>query len=264
MVNKHGFTLMTIKEFREWLPAQEIGRSINHIQNHCTWRPSYKDFDGNNHFQILSNIKRYHVDVLGWSDSGHHFLTFEDGMIGVCRPLRRTPAGIQGHNSGGVCIEHLGNFDEGKDQMTNVHRDLIIEMSAILCDHFGLEVTTETMPYHTWFNDQKTCPGTAWFGGNSKSAALLNFYPLIEKKRNINWVDNEPIGSDPSISIAVNDAIDVFKDNAESAFAGVVFWRDKSKGNYSEQVSLFDKMIVVVAFVSLLSAMLFGIRNYRQ
>jgi uncharacterized protein YgiM (DUF1202 family) len=118
--------------------------------------------------------------------------TFPDGTVAVCRPLDRIPAGIKGANQGGICIEHLGNFNTAGDTMTTDQRELIITLNAVLCRHFGLSPSTDTIVYHHWYDldtakrtdgtgNVKSCPGSAFFGGNTVKDARTVFVPLVQQ-----------------------------------------------------------------------------------
>jgi hypothetical protein len=70
----------------------------------------------------------------------------------------------------------------------------------LLSAKFNLQPVQEQVVYHHWFdqtgkrftddkinnnqvgNEQKTCPGTAFFGTNTITSAVENFYPLIADK----------------------------------------------------------------------------------
>ena len=184
------FIVMDIATFTEWLKDQKIGRKIKRIQNHHTWKPDYSNFRGDNHFNLLKGMRNSHLKR-GFSDIAQNITTFPDGTLAVCRPLSRTPAGIRGANSGGICIEHIGNFDEGKDQMTEAHTKTIIHLNALLCVTFGLEPDTDSIVYHHWWDlktakrkngegSTKSCPGTGFFGGNKVEDAMNHFIPRIK------------------------------------------------------------------------------------
>ncbi len=182
---------MTIDEFEEWLPKQSISRRISLIQEHHTWSPSYANFNGSNHFSLQSGMKSYHLSI-GYADIAQQFTTFEDGMICTGRSMNTAPAGIRGANSNGICIENLGNFDNGNDAMTQAQKDTIVRMTAALLKNFGLNAAAG-VTYHCWWTDGgtylggyvpgkscKTCPGTNFFGGNTKASYDKNLRPLIE------------------------------------------------------------------------------------
>lgn len=193
MKTNQGFILMGPGEFISWLENQQVNRIINVIQNHHTYSPSYKHFNGTNHFERLAAMRDYHVSENGWKDIAQNFTTFPDGTIGTGRHIQVIPAGIKGKNAHGICIEHLGNFDAGNDSMTSAQKETIILINAALCKKFGLKPSIDTIVYHHWFDlvtgelvgggiNTKSCPGTDFFGGNTIDDAKQNFIPLIEDK----------------------------------------------------------------------------------
>jgi len=190
MTSKFGFNKFSIQEFEDWINSLTLARTLLHIQQHHTFNPNYALFKGSNHFELQKGMKNYHINQNGWSDIGQHFTTFPDGSIVTGRPLQQSPACIFGQNANSICIEHLGNFDQGKDVMTQTHRETIIRMTAKLCSRFNLPVNTGSIVYHHWFDlgtgqrndgtkNNKTCPGTDFFGGNKVQDCQLNFLPLI-------------------------------------------------------------------------------------
>ncbi|QHS57058.1 SH3 domain-containing protein [Mucilaginibacter sp. 14171R-50] len=190
MTTKFGFTLMSIQEFETWIDARQLARTVLTIQEHHTYSPAYTQFNGSNHFALQQGMKNYHVNANGWSDIGQHFTTFPDGTIMTGRSLEKSPACVVGQNANAICIENLGNFDSGKDAMTPAHRDTIIRITAKLCKRFRLPVNTNSIVYHHWFDlstgernngtkNNKTCPGTSFFGGNKVADCVANFLPLV-------------------------------------------------------------------------------------
>jgi uncharacterized protein YraI len=189
METKFGFIVMSSAEFGTWLKQQQINRVIRVIQMHHTWLPNYSNFNGSNHFEKLQGMKASHISR-GFSDIAQNITIFPDGKVAVCRPFNVVPAGIYGQNSQGICIENLGDFDKGKDQMTQVHKAAIVMVTALLCNKFQLIPSTGSIIYHHWFDlktgqrtdgsgNTKTCPGTDFFGGNTVPAAQQNFIPLV-------------------------------------------------------------------------------------
>lgn len=198
MNTKFGFTKMTIQEFEAWISTLKVARTVLTIQQHHTAIPSYAQFKGSNHFEMQQAMKNHHVIANGWSDIGQHFTTFPDGSILTGRSIERTPACITGQNSDDICIEHVGNFDLGKDIMTAAHRDTILRMTAKLCSRFNLPIDTNSIVYHHWFDlsngdrnngtkNNKSCPGTNFFGGNKVGNCETNFLPLVSQ-----LMDNKP------------------------------------------------------------------------
>ena len=198
--------LLSIEEFKNYLNSLKITRKIKMIQLHHTYSPSYKHFNGNNHLTLQKNMKTYHTKTNGWSDIGQHFTIFPDGKICTGRDLNSSPAGIYGANTGGVCIECLGNFDVGGDNMTDAQSSAIVGAVKMLLDRFGLNAQ-DNVTYHAWWTasggdlgdyykskSAKTCPGTAFFGGNTLTAYHRNLMPLIEDygKENIK-VELKPV-----------------------------------------------------------------------
>ncbi|SFT73156.1 N-acetylmuramoyl-L-alanine amidase [Algoriphagus locisalis] len=190
MESKHGFLKMSIAEFIPWIQSQRIARTIITVQQHHTWSPNYTHFNGRNHFDRQLAMKNHHVRNNGWSDIGQHFTSFPDGTIVTGRSLEATPACIFGANRDSICIEHLGNFDTDGDSMTNEHRMAIVQMTAALCDKFRLPINTISIIYHHWYElstgkrnngtgGNKSCPGTAFFGGNKPQDCETYFLPMV-------------------------------------------------------------------------------------
>lgn len=188
-----GFTKMTTLEFEEWIQSVNIGRVVSSIQLHHTWKPNYSSFDGSNHFDLQWAMRRYHVQNNGWDDIGQHFTVFPDGNILTGRDLENDPAGIFGFNRNSICIENLGNFDIGADEMSPLQRDALIRLTASLCRKFSISVSDEKIVYHHWFDTHtgkrddgvgernKSCPGSNFFGGNTVEDFRQNFLPLVSQ-----------------------------------------------------------------------------------
>ena len=192
MQQQGKFMVFDLGEFSAWLNAQTVNRAIKLIQNHHTYLPSYKDFDGSNYFAQLTGMEQSHLQR-GFSEIAQNLTTFPDGKLAVCRNFETAPAGIKGANSHGLCIENLGDFDTGQDQMTPAHRNTILKLNAMLCQKFKLTPNPDSIVYHHWFDLQtgqrtngtgttKSCPGTGFFGGNTVASSQANFIPLIAQE----------------------------------------------------------------------------------
>ncbi|MBE2190142.1 MAG: N-acetylmuramoyl-L-alanine amidase [Candidatus Kapabacteria bacterium] len=151
METKHGFIKMTVSEFENWLLQTRVGRTILKIQQHHTFIPGYIHFNGSNHFERQLAMKNHHVNQNGWRDIGQHFTIFPDGTVMTGRSLEFSPACITNQNANAICIENLGNFDTGFDEMTTAQKEAIVAVTAALCKRFNLAVNTQTIVYHHWF-----------------------------------------------------------------------------------------------------------------
>ena len=185
---KYGFCLLSVEEFDHWLQINHFNRSISLLQNHHTWLPDYGTFNGHNHFALIKSMNDSHLER-GFDMIAQNITTFPDGTLAICRPMDRIPAGIKGANSKGICIEHVGNFDN-KDCMNRLHHDTIIQVNALLCREFSLTPSIDSIVYHHWFDlttgkrtngngTTKTCPGSSFFGGNTVETATEFFIPQI-------------------------------------------------------------------------------------
>lgn len=190
MQKKGKFILMDIAEFENWLKQTTFHRSIGILQNHHTYIPGYTHFKGDNHFKMCEGMESSHLQR-GFAEIAQNITTFPDGKIMVCRSLDKIPAGVKGANQNGICMEHIGNFDAGGDTMSQVHKDAIVKINALLLSRFNLPCNTNSIVYHHWYDlnsgkrtngtgATKSCPGTAFFGGNTVANAQSNFLPLIE------------------------------------------------------------------------------------
>lgn len=196
MKTQNGFTkLETPEEFENWLKTQKTTRKIQLIQIHHT-ATRLSTFKNNNHFSLQRSMKSFHIGR-GFSNIAQQFTIFPDGSIVTGRSLNTNPAGITGANTGAICIENYGWFDKNYDTMPQIQKDAIIKYVAILCKHFKLTPSANTIVYHCWYNSKgkklndyvagkscKTCPGTNFFGGNTFNAYITNFLPLVTKEFN--------------------------------------------------------------------------------
>jgi hypothetical protein len=186
------FLLFDLTEFDAWLSGLTVARKIKLVQNHHTWLPDYQTFArSKDHFKTLAGMERSHLKR-GFNQIAQNLTTFPDGLIAICRSFEIIPAGIKGANSFGICLEHVGNFDIGKDVMTNAHRDTIIKINFSLCQKFNLPFDSSSIVYHHWYDlttgkrvkdgsvNTKTCPGSNFFGGNTIEKCEANFISEVK------------------------------------------------------------------------------------
>lgn len=187
-----NFKSYNIEQFKKYVESLNVSRVINRVQLHHTYSPGYKQFTGSNHTALQTGMRNCHIKTNGWSDIAQHFTIFPDGVIMSGRSLEMVPAGIKGANSGAICIECLGNFDKGADIMTKAQQGAVVAAVKILLDKFSLNAK-DSVIYHGWWTSggkslgdyvasksAKTCPGTNFFGGNTRNAYETNLLPLIE------------------------------------------------------------------------------------
>ena len=204
MKTGYGFTeFENIREFEEWLNKQKVSRTINKLQVHHMYAPSYENWGSDIALRRQNNIKSFHKNTNGWSDIAQHFSIFPDGHIVTGRSLNSTPIGIKGWNTGAICIEIYGNFDKGQDTMNVQQRNAVIACYALLAKKFNVQVNSNGIRPHAWFTaggtylgdynkskSAKTCPGTNFMGyGNTKSA-FDNFYRDIRNYQSSGQISN--------------------------------------------------------------------------
>lgn len=196
------FTLLTVDEFAGHLEAFRFTRPVSRVQNHHTWSPNYSHFNGRNHFDLLRNMRHFHMVERKWSEIGQNITTFPDGTIAICRPLNMVPACIKGANTGSIGMEHLGNFDAGGDTQDPrhvAHKATIIAVNALFCRKFKVAPSTTSILYHHWYDlstgvrtngsgSTKSCPGTDFFGGNTVEACEAHFFPAVKT-----WAGAAPV-----------------------------------------------------------------------
>lgn len=209
---RSGFTRFdTISEFESYIKNLKITRKVNGLQVHHMALPNYDCFyksNGNTEDELTRTINlNSYGKSMGWACIAQHFNIFPNGKITTGRDINKTPVGITGWNTNKICIEIYGDFDKNKDIMKAAQKEAVIAVYGILCEKLNLIPSTSTIRPHAWFTSggtylgdysasksRKTCPGTNFMGfGNSKSAFVNNFYPLIK-----NYMSNRSISKEQS------------------------------------------------------------------
>lgn len=221
MKKQYGFIRFdSICEFTDWLAKQKVNRKINKLQVHHMALPNYNTWNNtdkrvyktNRELGRTNSLNTYGKNTWNSPDKNgkyiaQHFSIFPNGKITTGRDLNSTPIGIKGWNEGAICVEIYGDFDYKQDVMTSSQKESVIALYALLCDKFNLTPCSDTIRPHCWFTSSgtyigdynplmsaKSCPGTNFMEiGNTKSAFINNFYPLIKNHmKNEDFPENTP------------------------------------------------------------------------
>ncbi len=143
---------VTIEQFREQLWEAKVGRRIDEVVVHHTWRPSASEYRG---IETVRGVRRYHMGVRGWSDNGYHIMIGPDGRVFLCRPLHRAGAHTAGRNAHTIGLALIANFD-CDDPETYGGLPAAHQVVAALLKRFDLR--PRAIRFHREFAP-KTCPG---------------------------------------------------------------------------------------------------------
>ena len=145
---------VTLAELHRILDAAPAKRPRNEIILHHTWSPTAAQYKGR---PTWAAIDGYHEKTRGWSDIGYHIGVAPDGSIWLLRPIQASGAHCVGHNSYGIGVVMLGNYDKGKDDPAKV-LPMAADVCAALCKRFDIPVA-KIFGHRDFAN--KSCPGTA-------------------------------------------------------------------------------------------------------
>ena len=207
--------LESIKEIESYVQSLNAKRSITKLQIHHMGLPDYdcwgqdlKRWGENAELNRTNSLNDYGKNKWKYSDGkgryiAQHFNIFPNGHVTTGRDIDSTPIGIKGWNTGAVCMEIYGDFDKGKDRMTDEQMKSVITLVGSLAKKFNVKVNDSYIRAHCWFTASgsylggyypgksgKSCPGTEFtnaFGGlvngygNSKDAFNKYFYPAIKE-----------------------------------------------------------------------------------
>lgn len=192
MIKNNNFFLLKIEELDNWLKLLKVNKPFKYIQLHHTEDPSYKNFNGKNHFEICEEMNVSHKKR-GFGGIAQNFTIFPNGDIVVCRNLNHKTIGIKGANDYAINIENLGNFDI--DIMDKRQKESITKLTKGLLNKFSIKIDDKCILYHHWFDLKtgnkirnykssiyKSCPGKNFFGGNTFEDFRMNLLPLLLKK----------------------------------------------------------------------------------
>jgi len=143
---------VTIQDFREQLDNITVSRGIDEVVVHHTWRPEASDYRG---IATVTGVRRYHMNVRGWSDNGYHVMIGPDGAIFLCRPMERSGAHVAGRNAHTIGVSFIANFDNDEPTEYGGMQAGMLVVAALL-DRF--ELGPHNIRFHREFAS-KTCPG---------------------------------------------------------------------------------------------------------
>ncbi len=154
------FFPLTLDEFIDLLHRFHFTRKIDAVHMHHTWRPNHSQYRGE---RSIEGMWRYHTQENGWSDIAQHISIAPDGTIWTGRDWNAQPVSARGYNgtrvSGPFMFEIIGDFDGGCDPFEGAQREAVVGVIASVQERFGL--APETLRFHNFMTDQKTCPGSA-------------------------------------------------------------------------------------------------------
>ena len=219
---KSGYTRFdNLVELQTYINNLKITRTVNGLQVHHMGLPDYDCFyksNGSTEDELTRtiNLNSYGVSK-GWGCIARHFNIFPNGKVTTGRDINKTPVGITGWNTNKICIEIYGDFDKGKDTMTEAQRKTVIALYGMLCKKLNLTPSTTTIRPHAWFDSsgnflgdysatksRKSCPGTNFMGyGNTKSTFANSFYPLVKEYISTGKIEGTTVSSSTAESMEV-------------------------------------------------------------
>ncbi|ABA58350.1 Peptidase C14, caspase catalytic subunit p20 [Nitrosococcus oceani ATCC 19707] len=154
------FQSVTGSEFQDVVAAYPFTRRVTEVHLHHTWRPRQQDYRG---LATLEGMWRFHTQTHGWSDIAQHVTIAPDGTIWLCRNFNWSPASARGFNgnrkAGPFMIELIGDFDIGKETITDPQMEAMLTVIKTIQDHFKLHPSQ--LRFHNEMSG-KTCPGTGF------------------------------------------------------------------------------------------------------
>ena len=107
-------------------------RKIDKIIIHCTATPEGSA-------RTVEEIRRYHVEQLGWNDIGYHYLISIDGSIHAGRPENVVGAHTAGHNRESIGVCYVGGCDQDmkpKDTRTPAQEASLVKIVRSLLERY--------------------------------------------------------------------------------------------------------------------------------
>ena len=143
---------VTIEQFRQELRVATIGRRVDEVVIHHTWSPTAAQYRG---IETVRGVRRYHMEVRGWSDNGYHVMIGPDGRVFLCRPLSRVGAHVSGRNAHTVGVSFIANFDSEEPHQ---HGGMTAGLQGVAALLERFQLKPDNIRFHREFAP-KTCPG---------------------------------------------------------------------------------------------------------
>ncbi len=144
---------LTLTECLQYIRGAQVSRRIYSVIIHHTWRPTAAQYRG---LSTVQGVRRYHMQVRGWSDNGYHFMIGPPGDIFRCRPLSRAGAHCRGQNQHSVGLAYIADFDQ---ENPAEYRGLQVGQKVVEALLERFELAPDDVYFHRDYAD-KTCPGT--------------------------------------------------------------------------------------------------------
>lgn len=163
------FIPLSVPQFAELLSKFTFTRPVREVHVHGTWRPNYAQERG---LASIESMFLFHTQTNGWSDIAQHLTIDSRGTIWTGRSWNQVPASATGHNTGAFMFEMIGDFNKGKDVITDAQRLTAHLVTAFVLRKCNLGL--DNVRFHREFTNLKTCPGT--------SLSLSDFRQGVQKQ----------------------------------------------------------------------------------
>lgn len=85
----------------------------------------------------VESIRRYHTDVMGWTDVGYHYVVDIDGNCHTGRIIDAIGAHAEGANSDSIGICLIGNYDEETPPAAQL--TTLMALCCNICKMYGIK-----------------------------------------------------------------------------------------------------------------------------
>lgn len=140
-------------------------RNITRIIVHC----SATKPDNNN--VNAESIRRYHMDINGWSDIGYHNVILRNGTVQDGRPINRQGAHAKDHNHDSIGICLVGGIDKNGKPDFNYTRSQLESLQWVIDDFMDVYGKLEVLGHRDLPGVAKACPCfdvNAWWSNGVK------------------------------------------------------------------------------------------------